>query len=76
MLRGASPGVAVRDSKDPDGPMLAFGPADWWVLSSGIKWGAFDLELPNLRTGDLSALPALPAGVLWSLMVAAVFLSK
>jgi hypothetical protein len=38
------PVVAVRDSKDPDGPMLAFSPADWRALSSHIKLGAFDLK--------------------------------
>ncbi|GAA1820450.1 DUF397 domain-containing protein [Actinomadura chokoriensis] len=38
------PVVAVRDSTDPDGPMLVFGPADWRRLSSRIKSGAFDLE--------------------------------
>jgi len=36
--------VAVRDSKDPDGPTLAFSPADWRALSSRIKSGAFDLK--------------------------------
>lgn len=36
--------VAVRDSKDPDGPMLAFGMADWQELSSRIKLGVFDLK--------------------------------
>ena len=38
------PVVVVRDSKNPDGPMLAFGPADWRGLSSRIKLGAFDLK--------------------------------
>ncbi|WP_405088986.1 DUF397 domain-containing protein [Microbispora sp. NBC_01389] len=34
--------VAVRDSKDPDGPALAFTPADWQAFISGIKTGKFD----------------------------------
>jgi hypothetical protein len=35
--------VAVRDSKDPDGPALAFAPASWHALLDGIKSGARDL---------------------------------
>jgi Domain of unknown function (DUF397) len=35
--------VAVRDSKDPDGPALAFAPASWQALLDGIKSGALDL---------------------------------
>lgn len=30
-------GVAVRDSKDPDGPQLVFSPADWRAFLDGIK---------------------------------------
>lgn len=29
--------VAVRDSKDPDGPALAFSPADWEAFTAGLK---------------------------------------
>jgi hypothetical protein len=35
--------VAVRDSKDPDGPALAFTPASWQALLDGIRSGALDL---------------------------------
>jgi hypothetical protein len=35
--------VAVRDSKDPDGPKLAFPGADWRAFTRRIKAGAFDL---------------------------------
>jgi Domain of unknown function (DUF397) len=35
--------VAVRDSKDPDGPMLAFTPDEWVAFTAGIKTGQFDL---------------------------------
>lgn len=35
--------VAVRDSKDPDGPKLAFPPAEWEAFTAGIKGGEFDL---------------------------------
>jgi hypothetical protein len=29
--------VAVRDSKDPDGPALVFTPADWEAFTTGLK---------------------------------------
>jgi Domain of unknown function (DUF397) len=35
--------VAVRDSKDPDGPKLAFTPDDWRAFVAGVKAGEFDL---------------------------------
>lgn len=37
------PGViAVRDSKNPDGPTLLFAPAEWRTFVSGVKTGEFD----------------------------------
>jgi Domain of unknown function (DUF397) len=36
-------GRAVRDSKDPGGPVLAFAPDDWRVFTVAIKAGEFDL---------------------------------
>jgi Domain of unknown function (DUF397) len=35
--------VAVRDSKDPDGPKLIFEPGQWLAFTSGVKAGEFDL---------------------------------
>lgn len=35
--------VGVRDSKDQDGPVLAFGPDAWRGFVSGVKSGEFDL---------------------------------
>jgi hypothetical protein len=35
--------VAVRDSKDPGGPALAFAGASWQALLDGIKSDALDL---------------------------------
>jgi Domain of unknown function (DUF397) len=35
--------VAVRDSKDPGGPVLAFGPDEWRAFMAAIKMGEFDL---------------------------------
>ncbi|GAA4206121.1 DUF397 domain-containing protein [Streptosporangium oxazolinicum] len=35
--------VAVRDSKNPQGPALTFGPRQWSAFVSGVKSGEFDL---------------------------------
>jgi hypothetical protein len=35
--------VAVRDSKDPDGPRLVFTPAEWQAFTAGVRDGEFDL---------------------------------
>lgn len=35
-------GVAVRDSKDPQGLMLRFTPAEWAAFSAGMAAGEFD----------------------------------
>ncbi|HUC25269.1 MAG TPA: DUF397 domain-containing protein [Streptosporangiaceae bacterium] len=35
--------VAVRDSKDPSGPVLAFGPDEWRAFTAAIKTGEYDL---------------------------------
>ena len=35
--------VAVRDSKNPDGPNLAFAPEDWKAFTAGLKAGGFNL---------------------------------
>ncbi|WP_406312697.1 DUF397 domain-containing protein [Streptosporangium sp. NBC_01639] len=34
--------VAVRDSKNPDGPALLFTPAEWRSFVGGIRAGDFD----------------------------------
>jgi hypothetical protein len=36
--------VAVRDSKDPDGPKLAFAPDEWVAFTAAIKAGEFGLS--------------------------------
>jgi hypothetical protein len=38
--RGA---VALRDSKDPDGPVLAVTPQNWAAFTGQVKSGVFDL---------------------------------
>jgi Domain of unknown function (DUF397) len=35
-------GYAIRDSKDPDGPVLFFTPPEWRAFVSGIAAGDFD----------------------------------
>ena len=34
--------VAMRDSKDPDGPVLVYTPAEWDAFLHGAKSGEFD----------------------------------
>ncbi|MFF5174704.1 DUF397 domain-containing protein [Micromonospora sp. NPDC000089] len=42
---GAAPGpIALRDSKDPDGPVLLFDRAGWLGFIGGTKTGRFDLS--------------------------------
>lgn len=36
-------GVLVRDSKAPQGPILAFTPAEWDAFVGGAKDGEFDI---------------------------------
>jgi hypothetical protein len=35
-------GVAVRDSKNPEGALLRFTPAEWKAFLEGVKDGEFD----------------------------------
>jgi hypothetical protein len=35
--------VAVRDSKDPDGPALTLTRAEWQRFAAGVRTGSFDL---------------------------------
>ncbi|WP_380285482.1 DUF397 domain-containing protein [Kitasatospora purpeofusca] len=39
--RPVSGGMAVRDSKDPGGPVLAFGADAWASFLAGVKGGEF-----------------------------------
>jgi hypothetical protein len=40
VARALPAAVAVRDSKDPDGPKLIFTPADWAAFTETIRAGA------------------------------------
>jgi len=35
--------VLVRDSKQPDGPVLAFTPSEWKAFAAGVQDGEFSL---------------------------------
>jgi hypothetical protein len=39
VARNLSGVVAVRDSKNPDGPKVTFGPEAWRTFTSGLKAG-------------------------------------
>ena len=43
LARGRKGEVAVRDSKDPDGGLLAFAPARWAAFTRLVKKGALDM---------------------------------
>jgi len=43
VARGLPAVVAVRDSKDPQGPKLAFAPGEWETFTRKVKAGDFDL---------------------------------
>ncbi|MDA0637247.1 DUF397 domain-containing protein [Nonomuraea sp. MCN248] len=36
--------VALRDSKEQDGPVLVFTPSEWAAFTAGVRDGEFDLE--------------------------------
>jgi hypothetical protein len=36
--------LAVRDSKNPDGPVLTFSRAEWRTFTTTLKTGALDLR--------------------------------
>ena len=43
-VAGNLPGiVAVRDSKDPSGPVLVFAPDEWRAFTAQVRAGQFDL---------------------------------
>jgi hypothetical protein len=37
-------GVAVRDSKDPDGPVLRFTMEEWTAFVAGVREGDFQFD--------------------------------
>ena len=43
-VAGQDRAVAVRDSKDPAGPVLSFGPDAWRSFLGGTRRGEFDIR--------------------------------
>ena len=37
--------IQVRDSKNPNGPVLSFTPTEWEAFLDGVQKGEFDLHL-------------------------------
>ncbi|GAA2377906.1 DUF397 domain-containing protein [Nonomuraea africana] len=42
--RLADGNVALRDSKQEDGPVLVFTPGEWAAFTAGVRDGEFDLS--------------------------------
>jgi Domain of unknown function (DUF397) len=42
-VRGCPGIIAVRDSKDPDGPRLVLSPTDWRTFTASVKAGQYRL---------------------------------
>jgi Domain of unknown function (DUF397) len=36
--------ITMRDSKDPDGPVLTFTPDEWHAFTLGVQDGEFDID--------------------------------
>jgi len=50
--------VLVRDSKNPDGPVLEFTAAEWDAFLAGLRNGEFDLDSPTPVQEELGRLRA------------------
>ena len=44
VARGEPRVVAVRDSKDPDGPKLVVAPEEWRTFTASVKAGRHDVS--------------------------------
>ena len=42
-LAEAGTGIALRDSKNPEGPVLRFTTAEWMMLTAAVKTGRYDI---------------------------------
>lgn len=52
--------VAVRDSKDPEGPILLFAPPEWRAFLAGARAGEFGRLTPDPRQSGNSQSAAVP----------------
>jgi hypothetical protein len=48
--------VALRNSKDPDGPVLVFTPFEWEAFVGGVRLGEFELS-PLARASHEAGSP-------------------
>lgn len=46
--------VLVRDSKNPDGPILSFDATEWGAFVAGVKAGKFDGPAKKARQAPLT----------------------
>jgi hypothetical protein len=44
--------ITMRDSKDPDGPVLTFTPEEWRAFTLGVQDGEFDLAEDHAEDHD------------------------
>ena len=54
--------ITMRDSKDPDGPVLTFTPAEWKAFTLGVQDGEFDIEDDSPDAGHPGQCRDLTAG--------------
>ena len=47
-------GAAVRDSKDPAGPVLRFTAPEWEAFLAGVRAGEFHLTVAGLASAHLA----------------------
>jgi hypothetical protein len=51
--------VALRDSKDPDGPALVFTPDEWRAFAAGVRAGEVDSGWAALRLASCGPGPMI-----------------
>lgn len=44
--------IHVRDTKDPQGPVLTFTPEEWYAFLAGVHDGAFTMESLQKEAGQ------------------------
>lgn len=59
----ASNGALVRDSKDPEGPILRFGRKEWMAFINGARSGQFDTKILREKAQQAEATTVFAAPV-------------
>ncbi len=54
--------IALRDSKNPSGPVLMFSPNEWVAFIEGTKNGEFDRDRPISPVGGTQSSDWHPSG--------------